>query len=124
MVVLKATINSNKLSAANQYWFLTPQTDHLFLYNLLTFPSHTDVFLLWLITHLICLILLSPSDERELGEEEGPSQELRHETQTEKPSQQQEKKEEREEAAEEEDEEVMDAEESHGAAGETESLPS
>lgn len=39
MVVLKATINSNKLSAANQYWFLTPQTDHLFLCNLLTFAS-------------------------------------------------------------------------------------
>lgn len=59
-----------------------------------------------------------------MGEEEGPSQELRRETQTEEPSQQQEKEEEREEVVEEEDEEAMDVEESHGAPGETGSLPS
>lgn len=64
---------------------------------------------------------LSSSDEKEIGEDEGPTEEVESEIQSEEQQQQREEKEEEEELVKEEEEEE---EQSHSAPCEAESQPS
>lgn len=111
------------ISTPNNQSFVVLQTLHIIADFPVLLSSIVLSFCL-LVIYLSCFFFYScfSSDEKELGEDEGPTQELERETQSEEQSQQQQEEEEGEAVVQEEEE--VGAEQSHSAPGETESQPS
>lgn len=129
-------VNHNKGNAANFLWFTADFNSKQPIICCIANYSHNLQCSLYLSPFLIVLSLRSlviytayfsvfSSDERETGDDESPTQEVKSESQSEEqPQQQQQQQEGEEEEKVVQEEEEMETEPSHSAPSEAESQPS